>query len=153
MGLDLEALKKSLLERGVTSQNAYNPSQAAEVLALIEELAEARAQLPEGMKRCTILFKECEKGHGWLTATNWVQHGCPHCDLANARAAAMEEAAPPGFRVVEEEVIQKVEAEAKAFVAEWGCTNNCPPEDMTCDTQRLLAALAALEDGRGKHGT
>ncbi len=48
-------------------------------------LAEVQARLPDGMRDCTILFKECEKGHGWLTATNWVQHGCPHCELAEAR--------------------------------------------------------------------
>jgi len=37
-------------------------------------------QLPYGMEHCTVLFKECHKGHGWLTATNWVQHGCPTCE-------------------------------------------------------------------------
>lgn len=37
-------------------------------------------QLPEGMKHCTIVFKECPVGHGWLTATNWVQHDCPICE-------------------------------------------------------------------------
>lgn len=37
------------------------------------------AQLPEGMKHCTIQAKQCELGHSWLTAANWVQHGCPTC--------------------------------------------------------------------------
>jgi hypothetical protein len=74
--------------------------------------AEARvdtitAQLPEGMKDCTIQFKECSLGHGRLTATNWGQHDCPMCciqslerELAEAkarvktaRADALEEAA------------------------------------------------------------
>ena len=44
-----------------------------------ERAESAEAKLPDGMKNCTILFKECERGHGWLTATNWVQHGCPTC--------------------------------------------------------------------------
>lgn len=57
-----------------------NPTASwAKVAALQEELASVRAQLPEGMEHCTILFKQCEKGHGWLTATNWVQHECQTC--------------------------------------------------------------------------
>ena len=39
-----------------------------------------RAQLPESMKDCTIVFKECARGHGELTATNWVQHPCLFCE-------------------------------------------------------------------------
>lgn len=42
-------------------------------------------QLPEGMQNCTILFKECEKGHGWLTATNWVPFDCPTCERDKLR--------------------------------------------------------------------
>jgi hypothetical protein len=45
-----------------------------------------RAQLPDGMKHCTILFKECAKGHGWLTATNWVPFGCPTCERLTLKA-------------------------------------------------------------------
>ena len=37
-------------------------------------------QLPTGMEECTIQFKECPKGHGWLTAANWAQHGCQTCE-------------------------------------------------------------------------
>ena len=44
------------------------------------EAAEANSW--RSMKHCTIHFKECEKGHGWLTADNWVQHGCPTCERA-----------------------------------------------------------------------
>ncbi len=66
----------------------------------IEELVAQRdalaAQLPEGMKHCTIEFKECDKGHGWLTATNWVQHGCPTCenDTLAAKLAEVEKQEP-----------------------------------------------------------
>lgn len=56
------------------------------------ELAEAKAQLPDGMKDCTIVFKECAKGHGELTATNWVQHDCVICraETVEAEAAALK---------------------------------------------------------------
>ena len=56
--------------------------------SLFVELArELERQLPDGMKHCTIVFKECDKGHGWLTATNWVQHGCPTCALEDRHKA------------------------------------------------------------------
>lgn len=42
-------------------------------------VAELTAQLPERMKDCTIIFKECAKGHGWLTAKNWLDFMCPTC--------------------------------------------------------------------------
>lgn len=45
-----------------------------------------RAQLPDGMKHCTILFKQCEKGHGELTATNWIQHPCLVCERDQLRS-------------------------------------------------------------------
>lgn len=50
-------------------------------------VAVERAKLPDGMKHCTILFRQCEKGHGWLTATNWVDFGCPTCERDAVRAA------------------------------------------------------------------
>ncbi len=49
------------------------------------EIERLQGQLPEGMKHCTIQFKECEKGHGRLTATNWIDHGCPHCAIERLR--------------------------------------------------------------------
>jgi hypothetical protein len=55
-------------------------------LALTEaEIERLRAQLPEGMKDCTIVFKKCYKGHGELTATNWVQHPWDHAGLSAIR--------------------------------------------------------------------
>lgn len=39
----------------------------------------AYGRLPDGMKDCTISFEQCEKGHGWLTAANWVKRGCQTC--------------------------------------------------------------------------
>lgn len=49
------------------------------------------AQLPEGMRHCTIRFIECKKGHGRLTATNWIDHGCQTCELEEACAKALAE--------------------------------------------------------------
>lgn len=46
-----------------------------------EQIERLQAQLPEGMKDCTIQFIQCPKGHGRLTATNWVQRGCDVCRL------------------------------------------------------------------------
>jgi hypothetical protein len=56
-------------------------------MLLMEERDRLRAQLPTGMEHCTIVFKECEVGHGRLTATNWVDHGCDTCERDRLRAA------------------------------------------------------------------
>lgn len=53
-------------------------------------LAQALAQLPENMKHCTILFKECEKGHGRLIGTNWTDQGCPYCTIADLDGVIVE---------------------------------------------------------------
>lgn len=41
---------------------------------------ELLAQLPEGMKHCTILYEECPVGHGHLRGGNWEKHECFICD-------------------------------------------------------------------------
>lgn len=74
--------RKCILE-AMTEQFQKLLAVAAADRVKVEEL---EAQLPERMKHCTILFKECEKGHGWLTATNWIDHGCPTCAIAAERA-------------------------------------------------------------------
>ena len=48
-------------------------------------------QLPEGVKHCKIIFRECEKGHGRLIASNWVDHGCLFCKLAELEGQLEEE--------------------------------------------------------------
>jgi hypothetical protein len=50
-----------------------------------DEIERLRKQLPETMQDCTIQFKECEYGHGRLTATNWVDNGCPTCEIKRLR--------------------------------------------------------------------
>ena len=57
---------------------AGNWTPYADAQATVEAL---QAQLPAEMQECTILFKECEKGHGRLTATNWIDHGCQTCAM------------------------------------------------------------------------
>jgi hypothetical protein len=52
------------------------------------------SQLPAGMEHCTIQFKECEQGHGRLTATNWVDHGCPYCEIAALQLKAAKNSSP-----------------------------------------------------------
>jgi hypothetical protein len=47
-----------------------------------EEIETRKKQLPSGMEHCTIQFIECPGGHSRLTATNWIDHGCPTCSLA-----------------------------------------------------------------------
>lgn len=58
-----------------------------------------RERLPAEMQDCTILFRECEKGHGRLTAENWVDHGCSTCeaDRLRERVAELEKAIQDAF--------------------------------------------------------
>ena len=69
----------------MTDQQLINQLDA-ELVELHREVDRLRSQLPEGMERCTIVFQECEKGHGRLTATNWIQHGCQTCEIERLRA-------------------------------------------------------------------
>ena len=78
------------------------------IARLEAELAEVKAQLPEEMQDCTIVFKECSVGHGWLTATNWQPHECHICALTEAKENA-EQAA----------TIARLKEEIKAFQASW----------------------------------
>jgi aminoglycoside phosphotransferase len=83
---------KSVLAAEVKRLRADNDSQREQKCAAYREAARLeaenrrlRAQLPEGMDHCTILFKSCKLGHGWLTAINWVQHECPTCEQNRLR--------------------------------------------------------------------
>jgi len=64
--------------RFLVSRNKKHKNKIQELEAKVKGL---EAQLPEGMKDCIILFKSCEKGHGTLTATNWIQHECQACKI------------------------------------------------------------------------
>ena len=59
---------------------------------LIARIEAEKALRPVEMPGCKIRFRECEKGHGWLTADNWVDHGCQTCALQSEKARANEHA-------------------------------------------------------------
>jgi len=65
-------------------------SLGADYVRVVEQRDTLLNQLPEGMKHCTIVFKECPQGHGSLTATNWVQHDCNWCEIERLRARVAE---------------------------------------------------------------
>lgn len=91
-GILAKAARAGSPELTFADLNAYLLEQEATIASL-------RAQLPEDMEDCTIRFKSCPLGHGWLTATNWVQHGCPTCERDRLRAALQEVAdADPSWR-------------------------------------------------------
>ena len=101
---DLIAILAALAEAEKTCDEHFADAQHFHALAVVDpganppvfwkdraadiavKLAEAEARLPAEMPGCTIRFKECEKGYGWLTADNWVQQGCPTCALRKAEA-------------------------------------------------------------------
>ena len=58
-----------------------------EIQRLNKRVEELEGQLPEGMKHCTIIFEECEVGHGRLTAKNWTDNGCIMCRVQQAKQA------------------------------------------------------------------
>jgi prefoldin subunit 5 len=71
-----------------SSLDCKEPSVGSAVEQLKAERDDLARRLPEGMKDCTIRFLKCEKGHGRLTADNWVDHGCYVCQLADAERRA-----------------------------------------------------------------
>lgn len=54
------------------------------------EVEALRKQLPKEMQDCTIVFEECEKGHGHLRGTNWIKHPCQQCEVEALRARVDE---------------------------------------------------------------
>ena len=85
---DYKQLEAQLVEKEITidqltvTANTWNRKYDDECILT----AHLQAQLPEGMQDCTIIFKECEVGHGWLTAKNWKQFDCPTCRIAELEA-------------------------------------------------------------------
>ncbi len=79
--------------RGLRDEAACDDHRGAGMILRLaaDEIERLRAKLPTEMQECIILFKECERGHGRLTATNWVDHGCPHCEIERLRAAIGED--------------------------------------------------------------
>ena len=73
-------------------------------IAIADATQKILAQLPKGMENCTILFKACPLGHGWLTAKHWVQHDCPTCKR--------------NFLEAENELLQRIEKNNLAMLDE-----------------------------------
>jgi len=74
-----------------------NNHQTANELVLIEaqaaEIARLRKALPVEMPDSVIVFKTCEKGHGWLTSTNWVDGHCQACEVEELKRSTDAEIA------------------------------------------------------------
>ena len=77
------ASAEALRAQGIVIRILY-PEAAYEALQADND--KLRKQLPEGMQGCTIQFKKCDKGHGWLTAANWIQHDCDICRIEALQA-------------------------------------------------------------------
>lgn len=104
--------------------------------AALDALDAMEQQLPEGMKHCTIVFKECEKGHGWLTATNWVQHGCPTCER-HALRAKLDAA---------EACIADLEAERDAAIATMEMATRTTEEIRRATVEAIVRRLRTIEE-------
>jgi len=84
--LDVEREKVTTLEEQLRLANCDQANTEADLNDVTAQLATLQAQLPTEMPGGTILFKECEKGHGRLTATNWIDHGCGTCTVEQLQA-------------------------------------------------------------------
>ena len=117
---------KAEIER-LRTANRHERELVGKLHSQIDRLTE---QLPEGMKHCTILVKGCEKGHGRLTATNWIDHGCQYCEIerlraeiARLRAIYAEVAGRDPFEATERELAKKDAASTEVW----------KPGDPRCD--------------------
>jgi hypothetical protein len=92
---------------------------------LKREIERLRAQLPAGMQDCTIQFKECQLGHGRLTATNWVDHGCQQCEIERLRAYAKKlhwalvDIRDNEWAYSADKIVEKAGAPLEPLVADW----------------------------------
>ena len=70
------------LKHDVEAARGHRAALQADINDMWGKLGAVRKQLPESMQESTITFVECEKGHGRLTASNWVEQPiCPTCQL------------------------------------------------------------------------
>ena len=83
---------KALPEGELAAWRKYTENLQNQLSHTEQERDELKGQLPAEMQHCTIQFKQCEKEHGWLTATNWVQHDCRVCQYDRLLHAAQEAA-------------------------------------------------------------
>jgi len=116
-----------------------------------EQLATLQAQLPAEMPGCTILFKECEKGHGRLTATNWIDHGCGTCALESLQAQLA------AWQTGKMHICLLCGRDKPCMTDEEAIAEGCPgkpctfdptPRELFDENKRLKAQLAAMEGER-----
>lgn len=62
------------------------------ITALNHTIDELQSRLPEEMKDCTIVFEECEVGHGSLRGTNWIKTDCPWCEIERLKNKCNQQA-------------------------------------------------------------
>jgi hypothetical protein len=103
--VDSEALidrlrKRAEIRRQIATRKSVQEGKPDRISDLLEEAADRieglQRQLPEGMKECTILLRHCPVGHAWLTATNWVEFGCPTCEIQELQR--LVPAQPPTYQ-------------------------------------------------------
>lgn len=100
-----------------------------------------KSQFPEGMERCTIKFISCPVGHGRLTATNWIDNGCRHCEIE--RLAAREKLAVDTIERLTRALDYKTKSE-HPLVGRWH--NASDSERIT----ELESELASLKSSRAR---
>jgi len=83
---------------GTINQLMPRKCEQAEPVSADVEWPAQTGKLPEGMEHCTLLFKQCERGHGQLTATNWVPQPCLVCEVQKLRALIGDDAYAASFQ-------------------------------------------------------
>ena len=80
---NLEQLCTKLKDKTIAASDVATVLDAARILPDAHlRIKQLKAQLPPEMQKCMILLKKCEKGHSWLTASNWVDtRECPWCKM------------------------------------------------------------------------
>lgn len=103
-----ETMIYSPLERSIDGNGYTNPI----IQAQWQGWNKAIRKLPEGMEHRSIRFLECEKGHGRLIASNWIDGGCNRCEIERLKATKREYDAhlPGGCPLYNEEETRHMQA-------------------------------------------
>jgi hypothetical protein len=112
-----------------------------EAEALRERVVQLESQLPEGMRHCTIVFVECERGHGRLQGTNWTDGGCPHCKLEGMRRINRAQARTVGELRVSRDEWRDIALADKRDHAKRELDNAQALDGLTLEVVRLRGAL------------
>ena len=118
---------------------------------LLAEIARLRSQLPKGMNHCTIEFRHCAKGHGWLTATNWVDFACPTCRVQELEAEIERLASALPKTADELERLREIVVALRSVLDWYECDHEVDTYDeLPADLQPLYDALNAAEAAKEK---